>query len=442
MKKGRRHLIGLWVAWLLSFGLAHADRVPAPIHVGGGVVQITGKGLRVGQRRFRRSEPADPFVDVLPSGTVHLYGTGPRGRDGRHGYLEFESLADLLAGGKAHPRSLTLVPGLSGPGAQPWDLMVHRWPDGQEVLYGGVMLPTGRRSVHAQWPTDNWTRRIYAFRRDEQGRWVMHDQPLFNAITPGQAPTMIGHAYGHHFKTILRQTPSGPSEETWLFHEEVSRQIQTRKGPRLVTELFARKMIDPFTASPERVKLLGVGDPPRFGARENGDFLLEGPRPFETTLGGEAYHFITFSSADFANDRYDIHFAYRRGDGIGEYKPFLRRGADGRDELTPFAERLKLKHGLSWVGRAHVIRTPDGGLAAVFHGVRKLIRPGVDYSGKQPADLGAFHRAVFTAPLRITLGGDGEPTIELIDEPMPPQRRSRQAATSLEGPAVATMGAP
>ncbi|MEO6950409.1 MAG: hypothetical protein ABI321_01245 [Polyangia bacterium] len=387
--------------------------VPKPIAVKGGLTQITGKGMRVGQKTFKRREPADPFVDLQPGGKVSLYGTGPQGRrGGGHAYLEFASLDSMLHGGKFETKMMKLDPRLDSVGAQPWDLMVHRWPDGKEVMYGAVMEPTGRRRSEPKWPDDNWTRRVYAFEKDAKGTWQIHGKPLFNEVTDKTKPTMIGHAYGHHFKAIERDTPNGKVKETWLFHEEVSREIDTPQGKRLVTELFARKMLDPFTASPDKVLILGAGNPPVFGQRANGDYLVEGPRPFEATVGNERMHFVTFSAADFANDRYDIHFAWRRGDGIGPYTPMTTNG-----ELTRYADKLKDRYALSWVGRAHVIEKPDGSLYAVFHAVNKNIRPEVIYDGKQNDDLETFRRNVYVVPLKITPGKDGVPVIELVDDP-------------------------
>ena len=413
-----RGLSGLFCSLLLgtSAFAGEAPRqpvVPKPIAVKGGLMQITGKGMHVGQKAFKRREPADPFVDLQPGGKVALYGTGPRGRrGGGHAYLEFSSLDSMLHGGKFETKMMKLDPRLDASGAQPWDLMVHRWPDGQEVMYGAVMEPTGRRKSEPKWPDDNWTRRVYAFVKDKNGTWQIHGKPLFNEVTDKTKPTMIGHAYGHHFKTIERDTPSGKTKETWLFHEEVSREIDTPQGKRLVTELFARKMLDPFTASPEKVLILGAGNPPVFGQRANGDYLVEGPRPFEATVGTERMHFVTFSAADFANDRYDIHFAWRRGDGIGAYTPMTTHG-----ELTRYADKLKDRYKLSWVGRAHVIEKPDGSLYAVFHAVNKQIRPEVIYDGKQNDDLETFRRNVYVVPLKITPGSDGVPVIELVDDP-------------------------
>jgi len=386
--------------------------VPKPIAVKGGLRQITGKGLYVGQKTFKRREPADPFVDLQPDGKVAIYGTGPKGqRGGGHAYLEFKDLDTMLRGGKFTTKMMKLDPRLDKVGAQPWDLMVHRWPTGEEVMYGAVMEPTGKRKSQPKWPDDNWTRRVYAFTKDAKGVWKMRGRPLFNVVDDKTKPTMIGHAYGHHFKTVERDTPNGKVKETWLFHEEVSREIETPAGKRLVTELFARKMLDPFTASPEKVKILGVGDPPTFGQRANGDYLVEGPRPFEATVGGEKMHFVTFSAADFANDRYDIHFAWRKGDGIGEYKPMTTNG-----ELTRYADHLKEKYALSWVGRAHVIEK-DGQMYAVFHAVNKKIRPEVVYDGKQNGDLETFRRNIYVVPMEITKNADGTPNIRLVDDP-------------------------
>ncbi len=397
--------------------------VPRPIAVAGGIRQITGKGLFVGQKAFKRREPADPFVDLRPDGTVAIYGTGPQGRrGGGHAYLEFANLDTMLAGGKFATKMMKLGPRLDGVGAQPWDLMVHRWGDGREVMYGAVMTPTGPRRAQPKWPDDNWTRRVFAFEKDATGTWKMRPRPLFNVVEDKKQATMIGHAYGHHFKTVERNTPNGKVNETWLFHEEVSREIDTPAGRRLVTELFARKMLDPFTASADKVKILGAGDPPVFGARANGDYLVEGPRPFEATVGGEKIHFVTFSAADFANDRYDIHFAWRRGDGIGEYTPMTDHG-----QLTGYGHHLKAKYDLSWVGRAHVLER-DGKLFAVFHAVDKRIRPEVVYDGKQNADLETFRRNLYVVPMSITLGNDGTPHIELVDEP---RRETGEAGPAL-----------
>ena len=207
----------------------------------GGVVQVTGKDTKVGQTVFPVRVGGDPFAYVKPNGTVTVLTSDPH-------VLELKSLDDLLRGGpfKIKPneqyiegRGDRLVEFEVG-----WDSMIHRWPDGTEVLYSSIMDPELTKRGEARWPDHNWSRRIYPFVKDAKGRWVLREKHLFNPIDREKPPTMIGHSYGHHFKVVTRDTPSGPATETWLFHEEI---IEDK--PKLKTEIFARKMLDPFTAS-------------------------------------------------------------------------------------------------------------------------------------------------------------------------------------------------
>lgn len=377
-----------------------------------GIRQLTGRDLRVGQTEFAVRAPADPSVYQLPDGRVQLWGTFET-------YFEYDSLDDLLRG--AAPR---VMPVPAAPESA-WDRMIHRWPDGREVLYAGTMTaPGGDRP--AEWPADNWTRRIYPYTRGADGRWVRGERPLFNPVSDGMQPTMIGHAYGHHFKTVTRRVGDREVSETWLIHEEIVGEQPTR------TEIFARRMIDPFTASAEKVKLVGVeyeGRP--VGKRLGGDLLVEGARPFEVELAGETYHFLSFSAGDFSSDNYDINFAWRRGDPIGPYQPYVARGAGGEVELRGFGEAIKRRYQLSWLGRAHVVRDGRGELWAVFHAVDKTIRPELDYSKNRSEE--GLSRNVYAVPLAVRLGADGAPVIELLDRPRSPlgmtrARRDRRGA--------------
>jgi hypothetical protein len=373
----------------------------------GGVVQVNGKDAKVGQTDFPIRIGGDPFVYVKPSGAVTVLTT--------EGFvLELKSLDDLLRGGpyKVKPNDL-YIEGRADKLIEyevGWDNMIHRWPDGTEILYSALMDAELLKRGEAHWPDHNWSRRIYAFVRDAKGRWVLRgEKPLFNPIDREKPPTMIGHTYGHHFKEVKRDTPSGPVTETWLFHEEI-----VEDKPKLKTEIFARKMIDPFTASEEKVKLLGVGDPPYPTAiRESGDVLVEGPRPFEAVIDGETFHFISFSAGDYMRDQYDIHFAWRRGDAIGPYTPFLRT-VNGATDLVPFGERIKRKYALSWLGRAHVIRDRAGQSWAIFHAVNKLILPDFDYS-RSPVRDRDFNRNIYAVPVTFSRAPNGEPLIELKD---------------------------
>jgi hypothetical protein len=403
--------------------------LPAPDR-GAGVRQLTGRNLRVGQVSFRRRTPADPFVAMEPDGRARIYGTGPN-------YIEFASLDDLLRGGPYRLRALPIPRSLRRPEIS-WDMMVQRFPDGREVMYGGVMRPPADpanpdHKRRAQWPADNWSRRIYPFVKDARSRWQVVDHPLFNPMTAEVARnrSMIGHSYGHDFKTVRRQTPEGPVDELWLFHEEITEKFDTPNGPRLRTEIFARKMLSPFAASSEKVKILGVGDPPYPATRRvNGDVLVEGPRPFEVKLSeferepgapeianpDEAIHFISFSNADFAGNGYDVHFAYQRGNGIGRYTRLERHG---ERDLEHVADRIKRKYDLSWLGRGQVIRRGPGDYWMVFHAVNKRIRPHANYTGHNRAPLHEFHRNLYAVPIRFLWTRDDTPRVELMDDATP-----------------------
>ncbi len=372
----------------------------------GGIVQVTGKDTPVGQKKYPVRVGGDPFAYVRPDGTVTVLTSDPY-------VLELKSLDDLLRGGPYQVKSNELyMEGRTdrlGEYESGWDSMIHRWPDGMEVLYSSPMDPELIRRKAARWPDHNWSRRIYAFVKDAKGRWMMRETPLFNPIDRAKPPTMIGHSYGHHFKEVKLETPTGPVTETWLFHEEI---IEDK--PTLKTEIFARKMIDPFTASTEKVKLLGVGDPPYPSAiRQNKELLVEGPRPFEAVIEGETVHFLSFSAGDDLRDQYDIHFAYRRGSAIGPYTPLLRT-VNGVTDFAPFGEHIKRKYALSWLGRAHIIRDSAGRPWALFHATNKLIHPDFDYS-KTPERSKEFNRNIYVVPVTFGRAPNGEPLIELKD---------------------------
>jgi hypothetical protein len=367
----------------------------------GGIRQITGKNLRLGQTRFGTRMPADPFVDVLPDGRVHVYGTFEN-------YLEFRSLDDMLRGASFTARPIPTREYLANEAS--WDHLIHRFDDGTEVMYAGMMSPTEGRTTPA-WPADNWNRRIFAMTRDKSGQWVKHDKPLFGAVEPGTQPTMLGHAYGHHFRTVKKKVGGKLTTETWLYHEEV-----VSEGP-LRTEIFARKMIDPFTASDQKVKIVGV-DPlraPELGKRENGEYLVEGPRPFDVMIDGEPFSFVAFSSGDFNSDNYDMNFAWKKGLEVGEHRPMLDP-TSRTPKLAGFGQALKQKYELSWLGRAHVVEDARGDHWAVFHAVDKRVRPDIDYR-KGSGPLNEFQRNIYAVPLRFSRGPDGAPRVEVLDEP-------------------------
>jgi hypothetical protein len=379
-----------------------------------GIRQITGKDLRPGQRRFDLRLPADPYVDVLPDGRVQIYGTF-------ESFVEFDGLDDFLRGGPYRTARIPTDHDLSNEAS--WDHLIHRWPGGEEVMYGGVITPTDGRTK-ASFPADNWTRRIYAYRKDAAGKWVLDRRPLFNDVAPGQRPSFLGHSYGHHFRTHTRIVDGKPVTETWLYHEEVVAEQPLR------TEMFARRMLSPYRASSRKVKILGV-DPvgaPEIGRRSSGDYLVEGPRPFEVTIDGEPYSFVSFSSGDYSSDNYDINFAWRKGGTPGLHTPIL----DPRSptpRLKGFGQALKARYDLSWLGRAHVIRDARGTYWAVFHAVDKRVLADHDYT-RPAGNIDEFQRNTYAVPLRFGKAADGTPEIEVLDRPMAPDAFRRAMATT------------
>src|SRR5829696_4534958 len=108
--------------WLLSLlcvsssqiAIAASPKVGA-LKVPGGIVQLTGKQLRVGQTRFRARGPADPFVDIRPNGEVAILGTTSSvARGGKHSFIRFDSLDTMLSGGPFKTEKLDLHPALTG----------------------------------------------------------------------------------------------------------------------------------------------------------------------------------------------------------------------------------------------------------------------------------------------------------------------------------------
>ena len=165
----------------------------------GGVVQVNGKDTEVGQTDFPMRVGGDPFVHVKPNGAVTVLTSDPY-------VLELKSLDDLLRGGpfKVKPNDLYVEgrPDKLIEYEVGWDNMIHRWPDGTEVLYGALMDPELIRRGEAHWPDHNWSRRLYPFVRDAKGRWVLREKALFNPLDRSKPPTMVGHTYGHHSKTV------------------------------------------------------------------------------------------------------------------------------------------------------------------------------------------------------------------------------------------------
>lgn len=369
-----------------------------------GIRQLTGNNLKVGQTEHPEKGPADPALYETPDGRIQIYGT-----QSKNGFLEYPDWTSFLNGEGGVMKYLDLFhpdgAKIAGEEAA-WDLIPHRWPDGkggfEEVLYAGAMTPTEGRT-EARWPADNWNRRIYAFRKDAEGRWVRAKDPLFSA--PPEKENWADHSYGHHFITDAKG-------DTWVFYEKVSEAVTPDgKAAPYKTEIFARKMISPTQAGPEEKSIVSIGDSPLPSmSRTIGGFLVEGPRPGQVTIDGKTHYFVGFSSGDFSTDRYFVNVAW--SDRIdGQYKPQLT--PNGKD-LLDLGKEAKEKLGLSWgPARPHFFQDPKGKWWVLYHAVEKTVLPDNDYSKWPNKDLAAFHRNIYLAPVEVSLGADGKPRFEI-----------------------------
>lgn len=270
----------------------------------------------------------------------------------------------------------------------PWDITIESWA-GQEVLWGGAMIPTRRRDHAVLWE-DNWTRRVWPFIRDSEGRWIRAPQPLFGAA-PDQdsAPSFQDHSYGHQFI-------SDEAGGRWVFYERVSEANGLWPGR---TDIYARRMVSAIRASDEEHFILSAGNPAmRTAVRAAGDQLVEGPRPVRIAVQGEVFYLLGFSAGDFRSTTYGIHFAVSRH-LLGPYRPYLT--AD-RGDFLDLGKNIRERYGLSWgPGRPALFQDPAGEYWILFHAT-------------QPSVLGDF-RNVYLAPIEMRLGRDGWPVLTLLD---------------------------
>jgi hypothetical protein len=357
----------------------------------GGLRQLTGtRTCRLASLRTPHGF-ADPGLHVTTDGRPEIYGTGGA-------CLSFDSWADLLSGHPATTRPVGLVdPAGRSLDVEAWDPLPHRWPDGDDVLYAGVMA-TRADGRAPRFPQDNWSRRVYAFKRDG-ALWRREREPLFSPVPA--TPTYLGHCYGHH---VVRDEQGAP----WIFYERCSVATLKRGRPFPArTELFARRMLSPFEVEATEHLILGLGEAPYPStARTIGGHLVEGPRPVRVLVGDRTLYLMGFSSGDFPTDSYALNLAW--SDRIqGPYRPLL--APHGRD-LLDLGAPLKQAFDLSWgPGRPCLFACPNGEWWMLFHAVHKGDRPGTDYS-RWPKRLDGFRRHVYLAPVTIALE-DGVPSV-------------------------------
>jgi hypothetical protein len=236
---------------------------------------------------------------------------------------------------------------------------------------------------------DNWTRRVWPFQRNADGRWVQGPEPLFGPPPATGAPSYQDHTYGHQFITE-------ESGERWVFYERV---VETHGTRPAQTALYARRMVSTRRAADEEHFILGPGTPPKPTARRaQGDALVEGGRPVHVVVGGESFYLLGFSAGDFRSGTYGLHFAVSRH-LLGPYHPYLT--ADGRDFLD-LGHAIRTRYGLSWgPGRPALFADPTGGYWLLFHAT-------------QPRVLQDF-RNLYLAPVDLRMEADGWPSMTVLD---------------------------
>lgn len=438
------------------------------------LVQLTGKDLVPGQTVFPERTPADPFVFVDEAeGAAYIYGTQVEGRG--ISYLRYPKLEVLLQGGayQLGQRDVYLGSGdlLAGKEAI-WDTYrlsyrvlsqafpaveefyrQHNVKRGSDLFYGGVALRAD--GSLGDFPEENWRRRIHAIAERDDGCLELISRPLFNPI-PSSAKTSdypgfgellglpgdyLGHAYGPNFKLVA--SSQGPPS-LWIIHEEITRRVRIRGKLVELSEIFARRMLDPFTAAEERVKLLGVEDlrgrlaPDSCrGPLLSYTKLIEGFRPtsvdpegiriayraqkrrgrveyvYEPELAAEEHFFLTGSSGNFAGDDYDVLMATRSGTAIGPYE-MVRRSRGSR--WKRYLQEIKAAYQLSWAGRGSFIADSAGQWWLLFHAVHKAHHPAGSYSGIIPPNTHEYHRNIYAVPLCFVLNLKGEPDVIFLSQ--------------------------
>lgn len=378
------------------------------------ILQLTGRELSADHPRSAHGELADPATPWISADRkLQILGTGFH-------YLEYDCWGDFLSAqnGKRVPIELAHPDGTAikeSHGAR--DMSFHGWRrrDGSllTVLYAGALTPTGTHR-QARWPSDEWTRRVYAFQQDRDGRWIRELLPLFGP-EPRKAG-WLGYSYGHQFLT-------DDNGHAWVFYEKTVGEVRNRQGELVPyrTEIFARRMLSPLRAAEEEVRILGVGTPPYHAtARLDAltgtptSFAVEGARPVRAVIEGETYYLLGFSSGDFATDRYGCHLAWSR-QPLGPYFPLLQATAHGID-LLDLGAGIRVRHGLSWgPARPCLFTDPAGHWWMLFHAVSKSLLPENDYAHWPQRRLDAFHRNLYLAPLRLGRNEAGLPEIQVLD---------------------------
>lgn len=431
-----------------------------------GITLLTGYDLTPFQTKFRTPELADPYMtrmqdSVIISGTAQYH-------------LKFRSLQDLERGGPYQVvwNDFYYSDGTPMEGerfyAHSWDMKPVLWnltnpkepklwnPETDKqaptvIWYGGHMRPPEGQAT-ANWPTDNYSRDVFAFVEKQPGKWFSMKDSIFSrgGTWPRPAGNFRGHRYGHQIIMVPKLVEGKTKMVPVVFYEEVT-EVRPNGSPA-VTKIFMDEMESPFQARGNPVELISpihpaTGQPYPSAKREDGSALVEGPLYFRFLFDGEPWEAIGFSAGSFYG-KYIASFASRKvSEGLqGQpFRPDLNdAGTDFHDAGAPLAVRLGLAGG---PGRPAVLVNSNGMaelgpknlLQVLVHGYRKEILPDNDYT-RFPVKyrLDQMFRVVMHAFLKVTKGPTGSLRFQ-IDTPSPvnvhtqlplPQELS-QAAPSL-----------
>jgi hypothetical protein len=439
------------------------------------LVQLTGQDLRREQITFPERTPADPvaFVDEA-SGEAYIYGTQVSGSGIT--YLRFPDLKTLIQGGPFErlSRDVALPNGRKLEGKEAiWDTLrlafrhlkaafpnietfyaQHGIRPGSDLYYGGIALRSD--GTLGDFPEDNWRRRIHPIMERMDGQLQVIAAPVFNPIPPeaktsdyigfGMLPGLpgnyLGHAYGPNFKLVGPRDSQSGRMELWMIHEEVCRRVRIHDKPVEITEIFARRMLNPFQAEAQSIRLVSVETPDGSLAADacrgpllNYTKLLEGFRPtqvdpegirivhrarrdasgairyvWDPELARQEYFFLTGSSGNFSGDDYDVIMAVREGSAIGPYRMIMESGSA---RWKRYLGDIKRRHGLSWAGRGSFIRDEEGQWYLLFHAVDKALKPDGSYSGVIPPNTEEYHRNIYLVPFVFVINPEGEPDLHM-----------------------------
>ena len=342
------------------------------------------------------SDPSLPFDDQ--KGTLTVYGSGITSWSAdtaAHAWKRF------LRGETPtwQPLDLYYENGLplqaSAFGEEAWDVTIEHF-DGltESIVYGGVMKPRPGQD-HALYPIDNPSRRTRSFQM-VNGHWTENSHSIF---TDFGEMDWLGHNYGHQFFKDDDGT-------LWMFYERVS---TVTNGDPTKTEIFARRFTPPTTLYGEEVAVFKIPTVPYPAVvRATGNLLAEGPRPFVAHVNGQKFYFVSFSSSDWASNRYGINILWSRK-VEGPYLPVLNQD---QSDLLDLGADLRAHHALTFgPGRASFFQDPDSKWWCIFHASRL---PHSTSSQTDAGEDGSFQRNYFLAPVRIELV-NGTPKVRVLE---------------------------